>query len=105
MPAPRADVACGAQSTAVPFEVYNAWKPFAAADAAVLERRTAELAALSAELAAERMAECTFRPALDKPAPDKPPSRAASVLGSPSPTKAAAAAAARNHGGHGEAEE
>lgn len=103
MPAPRADVACGAQSTAVPFEVYNAWKPFAAADAAVLERRTAELAALSAELAAERMAECTFRPAC--PAPDKPPSRAASVLGSPSPTKAAAAAAARNHGGHGEAEE
>ena len=82
-----------AQSTAVPFEVFNAWKPFAAADSAVLERRTAEVAALSAEMAAERMAECTFRPTLDKAAPLRPPSRAASALGSPSPAKAGAASA------------
>ena len=80
------------QSTAVPFEVYNSWKPFAAADAAVLQRRTAEVAALSAELAAERMAECTFRPALDKALP-RPPSRAASALGSPSHAKGATSSA------------
>ena len=91
-----------AQPTAVPFAVYNAWKPFAAADVAVLERRTAEVAALSAERAAERMVECTFRPQLAAAHGSRPPSRAAAV-GSPSPAKGGAASARKQ--GRAEAEE
>ena len=52
------------QATAVPYEVMNSWKPFAAADPEFYERRAASLAAVKAKIEAEHAAACTFAPQL-----------------------------------------
>lgn len=67
------------QATAVPYEVFNAWKPFAAAGGDFAERRAASVAAVAAAMEAERLAACPFRPHLGPP-----------VAAAPSPGKGGA---------------
>jgi hypothetical protein len=75
------------QPTAVPFAVFNAWKPFAAADPSRAAERAANLKKAAAELEAKRAAECTFRPTFKAARPNTP-------AGGGTPSKAAAPPAA-----------
>ena len=92
--AAAAEEAALVQPVAVPFEVYNNWKPFAAADPEFLAGRKAELERVKAEMEKEYNAKCTFSPVLaTKQAgrPRTPGSRAGTPAGTPA--KAAAGGA------------
>ena len=79
----------------MPYEVFNAWKPFAAAGGDFAERRAASVAAVAAAMEAERAAACPFRPNLGPPvaavaSPGKGATPPGSAAKSPRPPAATA---------------
>jgi hypothetical protein len=86
----------------VPFAVFNAWKPFAAADPSRVAGRQANLQKAAAELEAQRYAECTFRPVFISTARPQTPAAAG---GGGTPGKAAPPVAAAAEEQAGEVEE